>query len=146
MFDLNDIVDIPPFSLAHQEKKELYIHSLSDLTKHHYEKCPQYRKLLDILGFDFSRVTAIENIPFIPVRLFKEYELLSVDRPQVIKTMTSSGTTGQSVSKIYLDKTTSTHDKVSMLAISSMSAALHDMRGAAGGSRSKTCTRVSVTV
>jgi len=41
------------------------------------------------------------------VRLFKKYELLSIDRSDVIKTLTSSGTTGQSVSKIFLDKTTS---------------------------------------
>lgn len=109
MFDLKDIIDVPPFSLAHQEKMELYINLLSDLTKYHYEKCPQYRKLLGILGFDPDNITSVEDIPFIPVRLFKKYELLSVDKTQVIKTMTSSGTTGQSVSKIYLDKTTSTN-------------------------------------
>jgi hypothetical protein len=49
----------------------------------------------------------VEAVPFIPVRLFKEYDLLSVDRSQVVKTMTSSGTTGQSVSKIFLDRGTS---------------------------------------
>lgn len=40
----------------------------------------------------------------IPVRLFKEFELLSVPRENVAKTMTSSGTSGQKVSKIFLDK------------------------------------------
>jgi phenylacetate-coenzyme A ligase PaaK-like adenylate-forming protein len=109
MFDIKDIIDISPFSLAHQKKMELYSNALSDLTKYHYEKCPQYRKLLSVLGFEFNSVTAVEDIPFIPVRLFKEYELLSVDRSQVVKTMTSSGTTGQSVSKIFLDKDTSTN-------------------------------------
>jgi hypothetical protein len=48
----------------------------------------------------------MEEVPFIPVRLFKEYELLSVERSEIIKTMTSSGTTGQAVSKIYLDRVT----------------------------------------
>ena len=109
MFDLKDIIDIPPFSLSLREKTDLHIKSLSDLTKHHYERCPQYNKILGVLGFDLNSITAVEDIPFIPVRLFKEYELLSVERAQVFKTMTSSGTTGQSVSRIYLDKVTSTN-------------------------------------
>lgn len=112
MFNLKDIIDIPPFSLAHQEKMELYIKSLSDLTQYHYEKCPQYRKILDVLGYNPSSITTIEDIPFIPVRLFKEYELLSIDPFQVTKTLTSSGTTGQSVSKIFLDKITSTNQTI----------------------------------
>ena len=46
----------------------------------------------------------IEEQPMIPVRLFKEYELFSVPRGEIVKTMTSSGTSGQKVSKIFLDK------------------------------------------
>ncbi len=109
MFDLIDIIDRPPYSLAHKEKKDLYTRFLSDLTRYHYKECPQYKKILNVLGYDSSSIKAIEDIPFIPVRLFKEYELLSIGRSLVIKTMTSSGTTGQKVSKIFLDKTTSTN-------------------------------------
>jgi hypothetical protein len=45
--------------------------------------------------------------PALPVRLFKEYDLSSIDKSSVARTMTSSGTTGQQVSRIYLDKDTS---------------------------------------
>jgi len=38
--------------------------------------------------------------------LFKDNRLLSVNHDQIVKTMTSSGTTGQSVSMIFLDKVT----------------------------------------
>jgi len=109
LFTLTDIIDTQPFSLEHKDKAELYLQALSDLTEHHYARCFQYKRLLDGLGFELSEVNSVEDIPFIPVRLFKEYDLLSVDRDQVIKTMTSSGTTGQSVSKIFLDKDTSTN-------------------------------------
>ena len=51
----------------------------------------------------------IRNIPFIPVRLFKEHELLSVPRSSIIKTMRSSGTSGQIPSKIFLDKYTASN-------------------------------------
>ncbi|CAM3456320.1 acyl-protein synthetase [Helicobacter labetoulli] len=47
------------------------------------------------------------NAPFLPVRLFKHYALKSIEKSEIIKTMTSSGTSGQSVSQIFLDKQTS---------------------------------------
>jgi phenylacetate-coenzyme A ligase PaaK-like adenylate-forming protein len=49
------------------------------------------------------------EMPFLPVRLFKMFELFSVDKSEIIKTMTSSGTTGQAVSKIFLDRETSSN-------------------------------------
>lgn len=120
MFTLNDIIDTQPFSLERKAKTELHIHALSDLTKHHYARCFQYKRLLDVLGFDPCQLKSMEDIPFIPVRLFKDYDLLSVDRSQIVKTMTSSGTTGQSVSKIFLDKITSANQtKVLTLLVSS---------------------------
>jgi len=109
VFDLNDINDIPPFSLAKKEKDAFYVDVLYKLTKHHYKNCAPYRKILDVLGFDPTIRYDIEDIPPIPVRLFKDYDLLSVDKSQIIKTMTSSGTSGQSVSKIFLDRITSTN-------------------------------------
>ena len=109
MFDLNSIIDIPPFSLAKQEKDTLYADVLYELTKHHYSNCPQYRKILDVLGYDLTIKHNIEDIPPIPVRLFKDYDLLSVEKSQITKTMTSSGTTGQSVSRIFLDRITATN-------------------------------------
>lgn len=109
MFNIDSIFEISPYSLNHTQKTELYIDILKSLTEHHFEMCPEYKKLLNTLCFNLNEIKPIENIPFIPVRLFKEYDLLSVDRSQVIKTMTSSGTTGQSVSKIFLDKVTSSN-------------------------------------
>lgn len=106
MFELDNIIDVLPFSLAKADKSALFKNALHHLTKHHYENCLQYRKILDTLGFDPALEHIVEEVPFVPVRLFKDFELISVDKSQVVKTMTSSGTTGQSVSKIFLDRTT----------------------------------------
>ena len=43
----------------------------------------------------------------LPVSLFKELELRSIPEGEVFKTITSSGTTGQRVSRIFLDGATS---------------------------------------
>jgi phenylacetate-coenzyme A ligase PaaK-like adenylate-forming protein len=109
LFSLSDIIDVQPFSLEHKDKDDLYFRVLSDLTKHHYDKCVPYHRVLDVLGISPDQIKNVEDIPFIPVRLFKKYDLRSVDQSQVIKTMTSSGTTGQSVSKIFLDRETSSN-------------------------------------
>lgn len=119
MFDLDSIINILPFSLAKNEKAELYEDALHDLTKHHYANCPQYRKILDALGFDPNVRHTIEEIPFIPVRLFKDYELSSVEKSEIIKTITSSGTTGQGVSRISLNRATATNQTKVLVKITS---------------------------
>ena len=43
-------------------------------------------------------------MPYLPAGLFKTHELRSISREHVFKTLTSSGTTGQAVSRIYLDR------------------------------------------
>jgi len=58
------------------------------------------------MDFNIDGVNDYYNIPFVPVGLFKQHELLSVEKDQILKSMTSSGTTGQQVSKIFLDRTT----------------------------------------
>jgi len=109
MFDLDSIIEEPPFSIKKQEKAALFENVMQELTGHHYRNCSAYRSMLDLLGYQPDEVSGIGDIPPIPVRLFKEYDLSSVEESQIIKTMTSSGTTGQGVSRIFLDRTTATN-------------------------------------
>ena len=113
-------MNIPPYSLNKNEKTAFLNKHLIALTKYHYEHCPEYKKILDSLNFDISKISNYTDIPFLPVRLFKNYELKSVAKEDVVKTLTSSGTTGQQVSKIFLDKqTSSTQSKILTKIVSS---------------------------
>jgi phenylacetate-coenzyme A ligase PaaK-like adenylate-forming protein len=109
MYDIADIQNIPPFSLDKEQKGQFLSELLWDLTLHHHRQCPQYRRILDAWPFDVSTAISYRDLPFLPVRLFKEYELKSVEEQDVVKQMTSSGTTGQQVSRIFLDKETATN-------------------------------------
>ena len=109
MFDLTNALEIFPFSLNKSAKLELYSEAVQSLTRFHFENCHPYQKLLNTIGFVPDRSHRLDEYPFLPVRLFKEYELVSVDHSKIIKTMTSSGTTGQSVSRIFLDRTTASN-------------------------------------
>ena len=103
---VEELLGTPPFSMEDGAKRAYYARSLSALTLHHSERSPEYRRIASLLGYRPGDELEMEEVPFIPVRLFKEYELRSVERSEIIKTMTSSGTTGQAVSKIYLDRVT----------------------------------------
>ena len=111
------ILEIPPFSLNEAEKGKLLTERLAELTKLHCDKCGKYRNMLEASGFDAEAVQSYKDIPFLPVRLFKKLELKSVSKDDIVKTMTSSGTTGQAVSRIYLDRTTSSNQQKAMVKI-----------------------------
>jgi len=104
---LEDILEIAPYSLGKKKKHQMLDDYLIWLTKFHYENCEEYRKMLDATGVDVNKLQHYEDIPYLPVSLFKDLTLRSVPEEDVVKTMTSSGTTGQKVSKIYLDRETS---------------------------------------
>lgn len=100
-FDLSQ-----PYGMAKPNKQALLLDALNALTQWHKQQCGPYRNILDGI---FRRSTAqkLEDLPFLPVSLFKSFDLASVNKEDIVKTLTSSGTTGQAVSRIYLDRETS---------------------------------------
>ena len=113
----DELLEKAPYSLSKDEKNRILTERLKELTKLHKENCEEYSRILDSISFDLEKVDNYENLPFLPVRLFKELELRSVPKEEVEKTMTSSGTSGQAVSKIYLDRTTSSNQQKTMVKI-----------------------------
>ena len=103
---LSMALDTPPYSLSAAQKQPLLLDALNDLTKWHSAHCLPYANMRERM-FGTARATSRETLPWLPVRLFKTQDLVSSERSQIIKTLTSSGTTGQAVSRIYLDRETS---------------------------------------
>ena len=112
-----ELLNVPPFSMNRAEKAEMLTGRLTELTRLHRDRCPAYARMLETAGFDPDSVRDYREIPFLPVSLFKTMELRSVEKEEVVKTMTSSGTTGQAVSRIYLDRTTSANQQKTMVKI-----------------------------
>lgn len=103
---IEDFYALEPYELDKEAKSALLTKELLELTEFHRKHCIEYASFLDTVGYDAEKVKSAEDIPFYPVRMFKEYDLLSIDKKDIFKTMTSSGTTGQAVSKIFVDKET----------------------------------------
>ncbi|MBO6301545.1 MAG: acyl-protein synthetase [Ruminiclostridium sp.] len=109
MADLDTILQQPVYEVPRAEKAALLTETLKELTLYHDSRCAEYHRILDAFGYTRERIESIDDhrkLPFIPVRLFKEYTLRSIPESDIFKTMTSSGTTGQQVSKIFLDRRT----------------------------------------
>jgi len=107
MIDLEPWHALAPYALARNRKNTMLTRGLLELTAHHEMHCSPYRQMLQAQDFQSKAVRSPADIPFLPVRLFKQLDLLSVPREEVIKTMTSSGTSGQEPSRIFLDRATS---------------------------------------
>ena len=102
-----DMQKIPVFNLSSLDKRDFMLNNMNSLTQLHLKNCEKYNTLMHKLERIKDQYQSLSDVPFIPVRLFKHVELLSVQKSDIIKTMTSSGTSGQNVSKIFLDKETS---------------------------------------
>ncbi|NLI21881.1 MAG: acyl-protein synthetase [Clostridiales bacterium] len=107
MIDEAALLAIPPYGLLREEKHAFLTRELRALTESHALRCPAYAAMLAATGTVPAAITAWEDLPPLPVRLFKEFTLTSVPDEALYKTITSSGTTGQQVSRIYLDRETS---------------------------------------
>ena len=120
--EIDRLVQMPAYGLAHAQKADLYAKMLTAGTQYHREKCPEYGRFLRALGClagsffckeEISKESVskkkipLEEIPFLPVSIFKELDLKSIPDEQVFKVITSSGTSGQKPSRIFLDAETS---------------------------------------
>ncbi|KAB2351746.1 LuxE/PaaK family acyltransferase [Actinomadura rudentiformis] len=96
------------FALAQQDKEERLLPQLVRLTRHHRAACPAYDRILKAIGHadgggDGREYAAVAELPWLPVRMFKDHVLKSVPDDAVFRVLTSSGTTG-AISRIHLDR------------------------------------------
>lgn len=106
----------PIYGLPKAEKHRRLLARLIDLTSLHRSTCPEYARLLSARSVP-ANFSAIIEIPFFPVRAFKLKNLKSIADGDVFKTLTSSGTTGQTPSKIFLDRETAQRQSQALVKI-----------------------------
>ncbi len=104
MYLLEHIENNEPFSLEKIIKDELFLDSLKALHQLHLNTCLDFKKIASVISS--SNNINIEDFPFLPVRLFKHFELISGEKIKIKKILTSSGTTGTIPSQIFLDADT----------------------------------------
>lgn len=109
-----------------QEKKESM---LLDIIKEQLESNkinPNIKSMYKKFSVDIPKISKLGEVPFIPVSMFKKFDLLTCDSKDVIRILNSSSTTLGIPSKIYLDRITS---------IRQSQALISTLKGFLGGKR-----------
>lgn len=110
---LAELRQLPSHAADPVTKSRLMLSGLNELTAHHYAACEPYRRIIDGLWHKLAALDAprLAAVPYLPVSLFKQQSLASVPTDDITLTLTSSGTTGQAVSRIFVDRETSSEQQ-----------------------------------
>lgn len=101
--------NVAPFTTPVEERRSLQAEAFGSLTAHHQSHCDGYARILSAFGRQEPAVEGAESVPYLPVPIFKLLDLASVPASEIVRTMTSSGTSGGAVSRIHLDRDTAKH-------------------------------------
>ena len=104
MKNLKKLIKENPYNYSFNSKINYFLPYISKLIEFHSIKCNEYKKILDHFNINKYNFDSLDSIPYIPVRLFKLMDLISIDKEEIYRTLISSGTTSGEYSKIYLDK------------------------------------------
>lgn len=102
---MTDTSKLYPYDQGSKEKMAAFLPAMLDLCMHHQQCCAEYRAVSSVFFQGLHEMAAVEDLPFLPARLFKTRVLKSISSEDILRTLTSSGTSG-SPSRIYLDRTT----------------------------------------
>ena len=75
---IEDFHKLGPYSLDKNDKEQLLLGELNQLTELHRIKCVEYANYLDAIGYIQSQAKSLDEIPFVPIRIFKELEMKSI--------------------------------------------------------------------
>ena len=104
--NFKDYIELEQFSLSKSEKDKHFFNLLNQLNQHHFQNSEEYQKTSEIFFHKNVNIYTTEDMPFLPVSVFKNKLLTSVPEENIYKILKSSGTTGSVPSQIVLDKET----------------------------------------
>jgi len=106
-----------PFAEKQAEKTQRLFAALSLLTQQHAKACEAYSNMLSALHPNWQSTRTMDALPWLPVGLFKRVKLASVPETEIVRELRSSGTTGSTPSRIFLDRATATRQSHALASI-----------------------------
>ena len=91
-------------NIFYENINSLFLSNINLLNKHHYNNFKIYKKIINRFSFNIKKHNKLENLPYLTTSIFKEFDIYSISKKKLFKVLTSSGTSNQIPSKIYLDK------------------------------------------
>jgi len=112
---LNKFFDDQPFDYDIKDKDSILIEALKENLLYQYQNCIPFQRLLNKRNFNLNKKFSLYDIPYIPVTIFKDHHLKSIKEDLIVRKLTSSATTSQNPSQIYIDKNTRTNQMKSLV-------------------------------
>ena len=84
MHFLDNLMNQNAYSLSAISKHKFFLKHLNFLTSFHYKKSNLYKKYLKGIQYDLKRIKDLSDIPLLPVRLFKEFDFLSIKKKRFL--------------------------------------------------------------
>ena len=103
---IDEIIDNAQFECLQNNKEEKLLAILKVQIKEN-RKNKNLNSMYKKLYIDVDSINSLEEIPFIPINMFKYFDLITCKEENVVRILNSSSTTGDSPSKVYIDKATS---------------------------------------
>ena len=75
-----ELLDLKPFEINQKEKNEVFKSAMQESLYHHYENSIEFKQICDNHKFNVKEDFQLEDIPYIPVSIFKKFNLLSVSK------------------------------------------------------------------
>jgi hypothetical protein len=108
------LLTLEPYSLSREDKAAQIVPELNALARHHYAHSEGYRRIADACWQGAVTAERLEDMPYLPVSLFKEARLTSVETTGLV--LQSSGTSGQAPSQIFVDAETADRQSRALMA------------------------------
>jgi phenylacetate-coenzyme A ligase PaaK-like adenylate-forming protein len=96
----------PQYAIPQAEKDRMLAAILRERCRAIAQRCPAYRRFIDKLGTPPETWNCVADVPPLPVSMFKHFLLSAVEPSEIVRELHSSSTTGQTPSRIVIDKTT----------------------------------------
>ena len=105
---LEDLLQLPQYSLEDSEKSKILLKLIKAQLPRTLTN-PHIRKMFLKRGVDAEGIDRLEDVPFVPVQMFKHFDLSTNPDEKVARVIRSSGTTSKKQSIIPISKETATN-------------------------------------
>ena len=104
--EINSIIKNDPFFYKKEDKKSTLLKICKLQIEYQCKNCDLYKKWYESNKFsDLEKIESLNDLPYLPSSIFKHIDLVSSE--EKFKKISSSGTSSQLKSNIYLDSKTS---------------------------------------
>lgn len=116
---IDPLLELEPYSLPQAEKEKLFLEAVNEALEHHYTQNDLFKRFIDHQNFNAKNNPTLEQLPYLPITLFKELELITGKKEDIKNMIRSSATTSNKPSVIALDEITMKRQQLALRKIMS---------------------------